>query len=304
MKIRQNRKRGTDEAFLQLMKVSGNSVLKLLGMSKESANKYHFRAVVLKDKKLEPDVEGIPTLESKEGRVFLEFQGYSDEFIRYRLMAQVFWGCIQASHSGKVVAGIVYTDEKYKSVALPLNLFKDIKNCRLSEDCFREIVLTDYTEKELWTIDPKLIVLAPFTLSDTAEKSTQLAKGREWCEEVTRVFPASELPEALNVLGLFVLNRFRSLRYEEVRAMLNFDMMDTVAGQQIYEKGHWDGLLEEARDMVTEALKERFEIVPSEMSALIFAIKQPPVLRNLFRQAMRCQDLESFKEILSKVIGK
>ncbi len=40
--------------------------------------------------------------------------------------------------------------------------------------------------------------------------------------------------------------------------MLNFDLLDTVAGQQIYE----EGVLEEARDMVIEALTERFIIVP------------------------------------------
>jgi len=49
--------RGTDETFLKLMTVS---VLKLLGVSSEKADKYHFRAVTLKEKRIEPDVEGIP----------------------------------------------------------------------------------------------------------------------------------------------------------------------------------------------------------------------------------------------------
>ncbi len=39
--------------------------------------------------------------------------------------------------------------------------------------------------------------------------------------------------------------------------MLNFDLMDTVAGQQIYE----EGMLKSAREMVIEALTERFIIV-------------------------------------------
>jgi hypothetical protein len=41
--------------------------------------------------------------------------------------------------------------------------------------CFREIVLTDYTEEKREAIDPKLIVLAPFTLTDKTDKTTLLA---------------------------------------------------------------------------------------------------------------------------------
>ncbi|HDN27234.1 MAG TPA: DUF2887 domain-containing protein [Thioploca sp.] len=74
--------RGTDEAFLKLMTVSGSSLLKLLGVPPEQADKYQFRSVTLKEKHIKPDVQGIPILKSEEGLVFLEFQGYSDPFIR------------------------------------------------------------------------------------------------------------------------------------------------------------------------------------------------------------------------------
>jgi hypothetical protein len=43
--------RGTDETFLKLMTVSGSSILKLLGVPKKQAEKYHFRAVTLKEKR-------------------------------------------------------------------------------------------------------------------------------------------------------------------------------------------------------------------------------------------------------------
>jgi len=48
--------RGTDETFLKLMTLSGSSILKLLGVPKAKAEKYHFRAVTLKEKRMEPDV--------------------------------------------------------------------------------------------------------------------------------------------------------------------------------------------------------------------------------------------------------
>ncbi len=309
MKIKKARKRGTDEAFLQLMAVSGNSLLKLLGIPSAQAEKYRFRAVVLKEKKLEPDVECFSLQQKKAERIFIEFQGYSDEFIRYRLAAQVFWSCSQNSYKGKVIAGIIYTDKEYQEAALPLNIFKDIQ----LNGNFREIVLTDFTEKQLCAIDPKLIVLAPFTLSSACEKATQLLKAQEWCHEVKQAFSADQQQDALNVLGLFVLNRFRQIRYEEVKAMLNFDLMETVAGRQVYDKGIQQGLLqglqqglqqggiEEARKMVIEALEEKFERVPNDIINRILLIEQQPVLRNLFRQSLRCQNLESFKENLSDV---
>jgi hypothetical protein len=106
---------GTDEAFWQLMTVSGSSVLKLLGMPAAQAETYQFRAVVLKDKKLAPDIEGIPLLESDAGRVFLEFQSYEDKFIRYRLLAELCLGCLYEQYHGPVVAGIIFTDEKYQA---------------------------------------------------------------------------------------------------------------------------------------------------------------------------------------------
>ena len=56
------------------MTVSGSSVLKLLGVPPKQADKYHFRPKTLKEKRIEPDVEAIPKLKSKQGPVFMEFQ--------------------------------------------------------------------------------------------------------------------------------------------------------------------------------------------------------------------------------------
>ncbi|MEO5372320.1 MAG: hypothetical protein H7833_19800 [Magnetococcus sp. DMHC-1] len=50
--------RGTDEAFVKLMTLSGDALLKLLGMDPQTAASYHFRATVLKEKRLAPDIEG------------------------------------------------------------------------------------------------------------------------------------------------------------------------------------------------------------------------------------------------------
>ena len=289
--------RGTDETFLQLMKLSGNSILKMLGFSAEQAEKYTFQAVVLKEKELKPDIEGFPILASEEGRIFIEFQGYWDPFVCHRLMAEVFLGCASEKYQGEVVACIVYTDKTYQEAALPLNEFTDMTNCHLG-GCIREILLTDYTEAELLAIDPKLVVLAPFTLPKTTDKALVLEKSQEWSHKIGKVFPSRQYQEALDILGLFVLNRFRELQYEEVIAMLNFDLMDTVAGQQVHNIGHQKGV----REAILEILVERFGIVPNEMMKLINTISVQETLKQLLRQAIRCSNLEGFKEMLLKAM--
>ena len=182
---------GTDEAFLKLMKVSGSSILKLFGMTSAQAKKYHYQAVVLKDKSLKPDIEGFPLLASDDGRVFLEFQGYSDPFIRQRLMAEIFLACANEQYEDFVMAGIVYTDKKYQTDAKPLNTFNRFteKTDCCFNGCFQEIVLSDYTEKELETIDPKLVILAPFTLLPKRIKQRYWQKAMNGKARLEKYFP-------------------------------------------------------------------------------------------------------------------
>ncbi|MEN8221345.1 MAG: DUF2887 domain-containing protein [Pseudomonadota bacterium] len=326
--------RGTDEAFLQLMTVSGSSILKLLGVPPKKAERYQFRAVKLKEKTFEPDLEGIPLLVSKDEPVFIEFQGYLDKFIRYRLAIEVFQGCLQQKYEGKAIAGIIYTDPEYQTAALPLKALT-AKNDQMLES-FKEIVLTDYTENKLLAIDPKLIVLAPFTMNAHTQKVSLLKKAQTWKNQVAQFFTSQQQREVLDIMGLFILNRFRNCTYEEVKAMLNFDLMDTVAGQQVYDmgvqKGHQDGIEEGYQDgieegriegieegikkgfqnglinteraMIIEALKERFGVVSTEITEVIHAFYRQEELEELFGQALRCSDMAHFKKILFSTLEK
>ena len=172
-------------------------------------------------------------------------------------------------------------------------------------------MLSDYTEKELETIDPKLLILAPFTLSAKTNKTTLLAKGNEWQSEVRKNFPTELQWEALNILGLFILNRFRKITYEEVITMLNFDLMDTVAGKQLYQMGLQKGVVKgekrgekkgekkALRDTILEVLNARFGVIPHQMVVQICAMNQLKVLKSLHGNALRCSDIESFQERLS-----
>ncbi len=302
-------KLGTDEAFFQLMTLSGSSILRLLGMPAAQADNYRFRAVVLKDKKLQPDIEGIPILQGQHGRVIIEFHGYGDKFIRYRLVTQTFWSCLQEEYTGEVIAAIIFTDKKYQEVALPLTAFPDEQNCRW-KGCWQEIVLTDYTEAELLAIDPKLVVLAPFTVDKNTDKAVLLEKGSTWQTQVKQVFPSHQQPKILDILGLLVLDRFTKLTYEEVRTMLNLDLSKSVAVRQMRQmerakgraEGRAEGLIEEAQEMVLEALDERFGRVPKPLSNQLRQLQQHDVLKTLHRQALRCQTLSQFQKVLASTL--
>ncbi len=152
---KQRKKRGSDEPFYLLMGIGGAAVLKLMGVPSEEAEQYRFRSVVLKEKRLEPDIEGLPVLEGEGKRVLLEFQGYEDNFIRYRLFAKIMMSCALEQYQGKVLGGIIYTEEAFRNASLSISAFDEGADCRL-DGCISEVVLTEYTESQLKEIDPKL----------------------------------------------------------------------------------------------------------------------------------------------------
>jgi len=271
--------RGTDETFLQLMQLSGAGLLKLAGFPTEIANSYEFRAVEFKEKQLQrPDVEGIPILETLNTRVTLEFQGYADKYIRYRSLNNMLKICLTSRDAKPVIGLIVYTEKSYQTAAWTLD--KLISNA--TANLIQELVLTDYSEVELIVADPRLIVLAPFTVSTKLDKATLKQKVAQWCEQINESYPViAELSDALNIMGLLLLNRFRDLSHQEIIDMLNLDLMQSRAGRDIYQigmiegkqvglvegeqKGKQAGLVEGERLVVTRLLEKRFGKLPESL---------------------------------------
>lgn len=63
-------------------------------------------------------------------------------------------------------------------------------------------------------------------------------------------------------------------------------------------KGLQQGLLEEGREMVLEALDERFGEVPDDVSNAVTKIEDRGRLKSLHRYAIRCESLSEFKQEL------
>jgi len=243
--------RGTDETFLQLMQLSGAGLLKLAGFSSESADSYEFRAIEFKEKQLQrPDIEGIPILEGNT-RVTIEFQGYLDKYIRYRSLNNMLQICLKTRDDKPVQGLIVYTNKHYQTGALNLNKLLALPG--KIPDLIQELVLTEYTEADLLTADPRLIVLAPFTISSRTNAAQLQHKVLNWRHQIEQIYPTNEqFTEALNIIGLLLLNRFRKLSHQEVITMLNLNLMDSRAGQDIYRMGKNEGLLEGKQEGLRE----------------------------------------------------
>jgi predicted transposase YdaD len=253
--------RGTDETFLQLMQLSGKALLKLLGFPAKIAETYEFRAVEFKEKRVQrPDVEGLPVLETETNRIIIEFQGYSDKYIRFRTVANMLQVCMKSQTDNPVTGIIIYTQQQYQNAALPLERLLDGKIHLI------EKVLTDYTEAELLAADERLIILAPFTVSEHLGKQELKQKIQDWGQQIRKIYPDNEQrEEAINIVELFLLNRFRKLSNEEVINMLNLNLMDTQAGQDIYHMGMTKG----ERDIFIRLFKKRFGELPYSVESKI-----------------------------------
>ncbi|MBF0180933.1 MAG: DUF2887 domain-containing protein [Magnetococcales bacterium] len=251
--------RGTDEVFLKLMTLSGDALLKLLGMDAQIASTYQFRATVLKQKRLFPDVEGWSLVSGEHPRILLEFQGYADPFVRYRTAAKVFMTCMQENYPGPVLAGIIYTDAPFRNAALPLTPMVRGQGCRF-EECFVEVVLSDFSEERLKEIDPRLLIMAPLTMHPHIEPEQLQHKGYVWRQAIKENFPDDRYQAALEILGLFAVERFHALKVEEIIQMLNFDPNLPRATERAFKEGGSSlflFLLEDKFGKLPEALREK-----------------------------------------------
>jgi len=248
--------RGTDEPFYELMTFGGEAILKLIGAS--NCEGYESKAVVLKEKSVYPDIMAIPKdPDSNNERIFIEFQAYSEKMIRHITASKVTMSCAQDQYTGSVLTAIIYTDQLFQDKAITLSI-ESTSGESFIKGHFKEIVLSNYTEERLIKIDPRLVILVPFTLTSKTPKKELAQKCNKWKSIAVEVYPESLNRNVLNVLSLFILNRFKDLSVKEVRAMLNFDLSDTRAGEELIDMGLQKGLQKGRQELLYTMLCNRF----------------------------------------------
>jgi hypothetical protein len=92
-----------------------------------------------------------------------------------------------------------------------------------------------------------------------------------------------------------IYNELRSKKVKEVGYLTNFESWAIEEGM---EKGEQIGMLCDARELVMDALEEKFGEVPEELQGRLQEIQSREVLRGLLRQAIRASSLEDFMKSL------
>ena len=100
-------------------------------------------------------------------------------------------------------------------------------------------------------------------------------------------------------MALFLLNRFRTLSRDEVIAMLNFDLAETRAGQDIFQMG----VLKNSRDAVIEILEARFEVAPRSIIEIINGLDDLSILRMLLKKAATVESLDEFRRLMENALS-
>jgi len=86
---------------------------------------------------------------------------------------------------------------------------------------------------------------------------------------------------------------------KELRMDEGGDLMATLAQQWIKE-GIEKGMLEDAREMLQEAISSKFGFVPEDIVSQIHGFKDRALLRKLLREAVVFSDLNGFKKALQE----
>ncbi|KPA13406.1 Addiction module antidote protein, HigA [Candidatus Magnetomorum sp. HK-1] len=229
--------RGTDSPFYQLMTIMGDAMLKLIGV--QSNNEYQPRAIVLKEKRLYPDIVAFPKNKDRE-IVMIEFQGYKEPMMRYIMASKISMMCTQEQYTGPILGAIVYTDTEYMKSSLPYSIQSQCGKSWIKGE-FIEIDLSQFTEKDLTDIDEQLIVLAPFTLPKNYPKNSYIQKCRQWKKQIDRMYTDETVHQVTDLLSLLILDRQRNMNRKDIQAMFDFDISQTKVGQELFEEGKIEG---------------------------------------------------------------
>ncbi|MGE0087582.1 MAG: hypothetical protein AB7S75_24495 [Desulfococcaceae bacterium] len=88
--------------------------------------------------------------------------------------------------------------------------------------------------------------------------------------------------------------------FEEGRCT-GFEEGKSIGIKKGMREGRFLGILENTREMLTDALIERFSLIPQHISERIRNMDNRDVLKGLFRQVFRCGSLQEFEKILNQV---
>jgi len=176
----------------------------------------------------------------------------------------------------------------------------------ISEVYENDVIRFSYKVVKLWEIKAREILregeiwVYPFIpVMDCSEKEIFEAERRIYESELS----GGEKADLLSALAIFA-----GLKDEDIATKLlkrrRDIMIESPTYRLIKEEGIREGMLEEAKEMVLEALSTRFGVLPLDLAQKVKSIQLREVLRQLLRVAVTVESLDEFEEQLKKAIGE
>ena len=286
----------TDEPFYELFRLDPNSLFQLVRLAVDG--EYAFESITVKS--TEKRVDGFfKRIDGPGPNIFLEVQGYYDKTIYWRLFREICTWYEQTGDTQTFIAIVLFVDKRFDPESCPLTCSPP--NRMISGHLEGFLEASADTRGTLTILKP----LTAMVLKDFPEKV------RQWRSEIDALgLPPNKTEALMQLLAYSVVQRFPERTLKEVQQMVQLTPLEkTTAGKELIqigiEKGLKEGLqqgqLEEAREMVISAIETRFEIVPGSIIDTIRAINRKDTLKMLLRQAIRCADIDQFREKLRLV---
>lgn len=297
----------TDKLFHQYSIQFGESLLRLLEI--EDCKDYEAFSFTVKDIERRSDI----VFENQRGKkrtIWIEFQGYRDELVFYRLNVAMSLYCQERTFFGEILPIVVFLKRSYLKAAQKLVYhFKGRRYLSFEPEV---VVLGKKSVKELK--DLKDIHLVPlYPLCDISSKEIK-AYAPEWAEAVKQAKQLSTLEkkQILTLLGGFISHRMKELTLSEINKILGgFKMEDTQVGRDLIEIGFVKGIGKGIEEGVEKGHKQgkmetlftllsyKFGEIPEDIKNHINAISDETKLDDLAIKIIELTDLDKLKKLLN-----
>ncbi len=211
----------TDAFFYELFQIDPQSLFDLVGLDMEG--EYVFESITVKS--TEKRFDGfMKRTDSRGPNCFVEFQGYNDKKIYWRIFREVSTWHEQNDDDSPFVIIVLFLDKKFKPKKCPLLCAKPNRMIR--------ITLAECLEK-LGDRAGVLTVLRPFGLSDKEELPDAVP---QWTEEIESLeLPEFQVKRLADLLEYFILQCFPELTLKEVRNMMLTPLEETTAVKELIQ---------------------------------------------------------------------
>ncbi len=276
----------TDKLFHEYFQLAPHVIFELLQMT--PACSYQFESPVVKESErrldgfLKPDDPTCPYY-------FIEFQGYYDPLIYWRMVAQI--GLYHQQNrelDGKNwLAVALFLDKAHDPGVKTLGPLYPGRKRWLVRGVFSKLL------KKVATPSPALNVLRPLA----EDESVLRQEGARWTDEIRQAsgVPIATKNQLLDLLVQFIAQRLVNLSRKEIESMLKLvPFEETRAGQEYIAEGR--------RLSIIDFLNARFGETPQSVIDKLNLIERQDVLKILVKHAALVDSLVKFEAILTDYI--